>query len=517
VLISWQITYRIYVLLAMLVCIVLWYFVLYYFLVPEFRKEMLRYLGYIITFTILFAFYEIVSAIIGPVLTIPRFITENLGLSLTGFSIPLLTILALLWPFYRIYKHSLNLGTRSFTKIVFVTSFIYGLFAGIASIGITYHFIYSWFYGIIHHYSDFAMIISALIIALLVVLPTTWPVGRINRSNLLWSYFILLVITFTLTTLMILIEYIITIILHISVKYVIGAYGLLDNMLWVPTLYIITIELIIHKNILKHHGMIMIYAALFTVILTYYLILPKTPQVAGPIFGAAVSVFAIGLSEVGKYLSSTVILDYELHAEKISENDIVIYAVIKNRSGDVLIKNARANVVIYKVDKTCNVTKMKEVKVLPWTIPDELRGTERICADIASIGLENEVLIARIRNYAIHPYVNCKTKPLEQSPPSLYNIPFYIRDHFYEENLALTLPPSTSGYGKMIFKERECIRFEVNVTGEGARGSLRFNVYLTNENLGTIFERLKKESDVRIDDLVTVTPVYRVGKRICTC
>jgi hypothetical protein len=501
----------------MLVYIILYFVLLYYFLVPEFRKEMLRYLGYIITFTILFAFYEIVSAIIGPILTIPRFVTGNLGLSLTGFSIPLLTILALLWPFYRIYKHSLDLGMRSFTKIIFVTLLIYGLSVGIASIRITYYFVYSWFYWIIHHYSDFAMIISAPIIALLVVLPIIWPVGRINKSNLLWSYFILLVITFTLTTLIILIEYVTTTILHISVKYIIGAYGLLDNMLWVPTLYIITIELIIHKNILKHHGMIMIYAALFTVILTYYLILPKTPQVAGPIFGAAVSVFAIGLSEVGKYLSSTVILDYELHAEKISDNDIVIYAVIKNRSGDVLIKNARTNVVIYKVDKTCNVTKMKEVKVLPWTIPDELRGTERICADIASIGLENEVLIARIRNYTIHPYVNCKTKPLEQSPPSLYNIPFYIRDHFYEENLALTLPPLTSGLGKLIFKERECIRFEVNVTGEGARGSLRFNVYLTNENLGTIFERLKKESDVRIDDLVTVTPVYRVGKRICTC
>jgi hypothetical protein len=478
---------------------------------------MLRYLGYIITFIILFTFYEIVSAIIGPVLTIPWFVTGNLGLSLTGFSIPLLTILALLWPFYRIYKHSLDLSMQYFTKIVFVTLFIYGPSVVIALVFGTYYFAYSWFYWIIHHYSDFAMIISAPIIALLVVLPIIWPVGRINKSNLLWSYFIILVITFTLTTLTILIEYVTTTILHISVKYIIGAYGLLDNMLWVPTLYIITIELIIHKNILKHHGMIMIYAALFTVILTYYLILPKTPQVAGPIFGAAVSVFAIGLSEVGKYLSSTVILDYELHAEKISDNDIVIYAVIKNRSGDVLIKNARANVVIYKVDKTCNVTKMKEVKVLPWTIPDELRGTERICADIASIGLENEVLIARIRNYAIHPYVNCKTKPLEQSPPSLYNIPFYIRDHFYEENLALTLPPLTSGLGKLIFKERECIRFEVNVTGEGARGSLRFNVYLTNENLGIIFERLEKESDVRIDDLVTVTPVYRVGKRICTC
>jgi hypothetical protein len=480
---------------------------------------MLRYLGYIITFTILFAFYEIVSAIIGPVLTIPLFITENLGLSLTGFSIPLLTILALLWPFYRIYKHSLDLDMRSYTKRVFVNSFIYGLSAGIASIGITYHFVYSWFYGIIHHYSDFAMIISAPIIALLVLSLIAWPVVRVNKSNLLWSYFILLVITFTLTTLIILIEYVTTTILHISVKYIIGAYGLLDNMLWVPTLCIITIELIIHKNILKHHGMIMIYVALLTVTFTYYLILPKTPQVAGPIFGAAVSVFAIGLSEVGRYLSSTAILDYELHAEKTPNNDIVIYAIIKNRSGNVLVKNARANVVIYKVDKVCNVTKMREVKALPWAIPDELRGTERICADVASISLENEVLIARIRNYATHPYVNCKTKPLEQSPPSLYDIPFYIREHFYEENLALTLPPSTSGSGELIFKERECIRFEVNIIGESARGSLRFNVYLTNENLGTIFERLEKESDVRIDDLVTVTPVYLtiLGKRICTC
>jgi hypothetical protein len=490
---------------------------------------MLRYLGYIITFTILFAFYEIVSAIIGPVLTIPWFVTGNLGLSLTGFSIPLFVIFALLWPFYRIYKHSLDLGMQSFTKIIFVTLLIYGLSVGIASIGITYYFVYSWFYWIIHHYSDFAMIISAPIIALLVVLPIIWPVGRINKSNLLWSYFILLVITFTLTTLIILIEYVTTTILHISVKYIIGAYGLLDNMLWVPTLYIITIELIIHKNILKHHGMIMIYVALLTVAFTYYLILPKTPQVAGPIFGAAVSVFAIGLSEVGKYLSSTAPLDYELHAEKTHNNDIVIYAIIKNRSGNVLVKNARANVVIYKVNKVCKVTKMKEVKALPWAMPDELRGTERICADVASIGLENELLIAQIRKrtkegdirqpyiYAIHPYVNCKTKPLEQSPPSLYDIPFYIREHFYEESLALTLPPSTLSYGKLIFKERECVRYEVNVAGEGARGSLRFNVYLTNDNLGIIFERLEKENDVRIDDLVTVTPVYRIGKRICTC
>jgi hypothetical protein len=501
------------------------FIVLHYYLFSKFYKVMLRYQDYVITFIILFAFYEIVSAIIGPILTTSWFIIGNLGLSLTGFLIPLLTILALLRSFYRIYKN-LDLNMQSFTKKVFAASLIYGSVVGIALVFGTYHFAYSWFYEIIHHYSDFAMFISAPVIALLVVLPRAWPIGHVNKSNLLWNYFILLVITFILTTLIILIEYVITMIFHISVKYVIGAYGFLDDMLWIPVLYIITIELISHKDILKHHGMIMIYTALFTVIFTYYLILPKVPQIAGPIFGAAISVFAIGLSEVGRYLSSTAPLDYELHARKISNDDIIIYAVIKNRNGNALVKNARANVMVYKVNKVCDVTKIEWVKALPWAMPNELRGTVRICADVASIDLENEVLIARIRKrareedifhpyvFTIHPYVNCKTII---SPP-FYDISAYIYEYFYEENPTLELPPSTLGYSGLIFKERECVRYEINITGEGARGSLRFNVYLTNDNLGTIFKWLERESDVRIDDLVTVTPVYQVrGKRKCTC
>jgi hypothetical protein len=233
---------------------------------------------------------------------------------------------------------------------------------------------------------------------------------------------------------------------------------------------------------------IVIIIAVITIIvvsalLTHY-------EIAGPVIGSALTLFAIGLSDLIKYYSSTTRLDYELYAQRLGNDSIVIYAVIKNRKSNVRVEGARAFATFYKVfmksmDSSLMLEKSEVVtENLPWELPERVRelrhkpSPEVVCPDEGSILLKNTIFIARVYKtvqgtYLVYPIAGCG------SPTLGYEILEWIE---LRESIHLDGESTV------------CARVEVMVDGSNVRESLRFNIHLTKGVLNKVFDLVSKEA-----------------------
>jgi hypothetical protein len=232
---------------------------------------------------------------------------------------------------------------------------------------------------------------------------------------------------------------------------------------------------------------IVIIIAVITIIvvsalLTHY-------EIAGPVIGSALTLFAIGLSDLIKYYSSTTRLDYELYAQRLGNDSIVIYAVIKNRKSNVRVEGARAFATFYKVfmksmDSSLMLEKSEVVtENLPWELPERVRELRHkpspvVCPDEGSILLKNTIFIARVYKtvqgtYLVYPIAGC------ESPTLGYEILEWIEPR---ESIHLDGESTV------------CARVEVMVDGSNVRESLRFNIHLTKGVLNKVFDLVSKEA-----------------------
>jgi len=93
--------------------------------------------------------------------------------------------------------------------------------------------------------------------------------------------------------------------------------------------------------------MILLAVAIFMVVVVKPFVLVRYYTIMGPVLGSAVTLFAIGLSDLAQYYSSTTTLDHELDVECWSGDcrSGRISALIKNEGG-VTVRDAKGVVSI---------------------------------------------------------------------------------------------------------------------------------------------------------------------------
>jgi len=219
--------------------------------------------------------------------------------------------------------------------------------------------------------------------------------------------------------------------------------------------------------------------------------------------------YALASLRLYEYFTEKAVLDYELHAESVSENDVLIYARIVNKSigRNVSVSDARADVKIYvRGQQGCRNSRLM-IKGLPWLWPDMREECEKECAGFATIGADNAVLIARVRKsndaFKVHPYFDCRQRSMlpQTRIISPHKIPYHVLYNFFDNNSFIDLDG----------KNTLCVVFEILVYGKNARRQLRFSIYLTKDSLDQLFSKLSNaEGEVVAHDLLTRRPE-------CTC
>jgi len=183
---------------------------------------------------------------------------------------------------------------------------------------------------------------------------------------------------------------------------VIGGYGVMDGLVLIPTeaaiAALITVVAVRHLDVLKvvfKNALVDIGLSvlLLTGVLLGFRIIPY--NLAGPVFGAAISLFATGLYSVTNYLSTTTTLSHELDVEcesyDCSKGRIIIrvkntgrniakgvYALVSIRAREIGSPKEERYLGRFLVDKdlcgnlvTTNEDPRIEGEYLPWLSPHE--------------------------------------------------------------------------------------------------------------------------------------------------
>jgi hypothetical protein len=210
-----------------------------------------------------------------------------------------------------------------------------------------------------------------------------------------------------------------------------------------------------------------------------------------------------------EYFTEKAVLNYELHAESVSENDVLIYARIVNKSigRNVSVSGARADVKIYvKGQQGCRKSRLM-IKGLPWLWPDMRKKGKNECAGSATIGVDNAVLIARVRKsndaFKVYPYFDCRQRSVlpQTRIISPHKIPYHVLYNFFDENSFIDLDG----------RNTLCVVFKILVYGKNASRQLRFSIYLTKDSLNQLFSKLSNAGgETMAHDLLTRRPE-------CTC
>jgi len=279
-------------------------------------------------------------------------------------------------------------------------------------------------------------------------------------------------------------------------------------------------------------------------------------RILGPALGSALTLLAIGLSDLLKYYSSTTTLDYELDVECWRDDcrSGRISALVKNR-GKVVVRDAKAVISIIAMRRISDTNWSNGTKYLKDFLADTKFCKHDMLANPRNPHVDGEVLqwamsdrvvfkvmIRSVRSGTlVKKYVNailtaineiCKIninnidEISEKIIRSLRDAPIPLvatYDHItaispgqrnrlllfnyeYDELNKLFIIRVPSEYGEPIPKDRICLKlddnikyvFDIEVHGEGLRKSLKFNLYVTKDKIDNIVETVRNGN---LDDI----------------